>query len=189
LRSAIFRVLLLTLSSAEVAKMQGVGGGREGGSALLLLATHHVALQLFMLPCAVLFDGLAVVGQVLVADSIGRHALGRAAKVGRVLLGYGLGLGSALSVLLLGGDGGGGWWGWVEGGREGGVLLARMRPLAWVLAVLMPLTGYVQVAAGLLQGGGDYGKDGGRGGRRGGRGMHQTTVFPLTKALTKSSFC
>ena len=171
--------------------MQGIGGGgREGGSALLLLATHQVALQLFMLPCAVLFDGLAVVGQVLVADSIGRHALGRAAKVGRVLLGYGLGLGSVLSVLLLGGGGGGGgWWGWVDGGREGGVLFARMRPLAWVLAVLMPLTGYVQVAAGLLQGGGDYGKAGGRGegGMRGGRQKY-ACIELLTCLLTHQCF-
>lgn len=42
--------------------------------------------------------------QALVADCLGRHALARAAKLGRVLLSYGLSFGAALSLqYLLGG--------------------------------------------------------------------------------------
>ena len=90
-RSAAFRIILLALSSAEVARRGGaldtathqVSGWVDGlmnEKRCVQPPTHpptqptQVALQLFLLPSSVLFDSLAVTGQVLVADSLGRHA-------------------------------------------------------------------------------------------------------------------
>lgn len=52
---------------------------------------------MWLLP-AVLFDGLAVAGQGLVADCMGRGRTLRARKVARLLLSYGLGFGLLLGV-------------------------------------------------------------------------------------------
>lgn len=56
-----------------------------------------MAIQLWLLPSLV-FDGLAVAGQGLVGDCVGRQRVSRARKVARYLLRYGLGIGMALGL-------------------------------------------------------------------------------------------
>ncbi|GAB5029858.1 multidrug resistance protein norm [Nannochloropsis oceanica] len=141
-RSILYQIFLLAASSLIIA--------RSGSPSCL--AAHQLCMSLWLLP-SILLDSLGIVGQGLVADCLGRGRVMRARKVARSLLRYG-----TVSGVLIGLT-------YMVGGATTSIphflcpdlaIGVQVRPIMWIVSLLVPVTAIVQVGGGILQGAQDF---------------------------------
>ncbi|WP_349828384.1 MATE family efflux transporter [Brevibacterium litoralis] len=110
------------------------------------LAAIQVMQTLFN-SLAMCLDALAIAGQALIALQLGRKDRVAVGRINRRLIVWGVGFGVVVGVLLLAVSP---WLGRLFSGDA--EVIALVTPLAWILALSMPLAGYVFTLDGVLLG-------------------------------------
>ena len=142
-RDLFLRTLALVLGLATVTAV----GARMGTA---VVAAHQVARELWLL-LALVLDGFAIAGQALVGTALGAGRGDVARADARSLVLWGVAIGVAVGVLFLA----------LAGPlprlfTDDPEVLAGVRSVWWIVAVLQPLGGLVFVLDGVLMGAGDF---------------------------------
>jgi putative MATE family efflux protein len=117
---------------------------------VVTIAAHQIARELWTM-LALVLDGFAIAGQAMVGTALGAARSARARSEARRLLGWGLGAGLLIGVayLLL-------WQPLPRVFTDDPVVLAELRRVWLVIALLQPVGGVVFVLDGILMGAGDF---------------------------------
>lgn len=118
------------------------------------IAAHQVALQLWI-PPSFLTEAFSIAAQGLVADALGRGDRLRGRELSLLLLKWGVALGGVLAVFcataqILQPDV------LPRFFTEDQGILDKVHPIVWLIAIMQPINGLVNVGGGVLQGAQDF---------------------------------
>jgi MATE family multidrug resistance protein len=118
------------------------------------IAAHQVALQLWI-PPSFITDAFSIAAQGLVADALGRNDRVRARELSQYLLKWGVALGGVLAVFcataqIVYPDALPHFFTDDQG------ILDKVHPIVWLIAIMQPINGLVNVGTGVLQGAQDF---------------------------------
>jgi putative MATE family efflux protein len=117
---------------------------------VLTVAAHQIARELWLMLTLVL-DGFAIAGQAMIGTALGAARPDQARAEARRLLVWGLGTGTLIGVAYLAL-----WQPLPQVFTDDPVLLAEVRSVWLVIALLQPIGGVVFVLDGILMGAGDF---------------------------------
>lgn len=118
------------------------------------IAAHQVALQLWI-PPSFLTEAFSIAAQGLVADALGRGDRLRGRELSELLIKWGVALGGFLAVFCAAAQ-------IVEPDvlprffTEDQGILDKVHPIVWLIAIMQPINGLVNVGGGVLQGAQDF---------------------------------
>lgn len=118
------------------------------------IAAHQVALQLWI-PPSFLTEAFSIAAQGLVADALGRGDRLRGRELSQLLIKWGVALGGVLAVFyataqILQPDV------LPRFFTEDQGILDKVHPIVWLIAIMQPINGLVNVGGGVLQGAQDF---------------------------------
>lgn len=118
------------------------------------IAAHQVALQLW-LPPSFLIDAFSIAAQGLVADALGRKDRARARELSQLLIKWGVAMGGILALVYAAAQ-------ILEPDAlprfftEDQGIVDKVNHIIWIIAIMQPINGLVNVGAGVLQGAQDF---------------------------------